>query len=220
MSFSITPVSGSLADYVIENFSSEDEFLTNLREESNNAGIPAIQISPEQGKFLQFFLKSINAKYILEVGTLAGYSAITMARALPEDGKLISIEYEFEHAVFAKNKIIQAGLNNIIEIQNSNARDFLKTYIPEYKFDFIFVDADKPSYKFYLDILTPMLKIGGVFAADNAFAFGFLSSSKPERNPDDVKSIQGFNNYFINHTNYFTSIVPVGDGMIMGIKLR
>jgi predicted O-methyltransferase YrrM len=220
MSFTITPVTGDLADYVIKNFSSEDEFLTNLREESSLAGIPAIQISPEQGKFLQFFLKSIRAKYVLEVGTLAGYSAITMARALPDDGKLISIEYEFEHAIFAKKKTVEAGLDNIIEIQNSNAREFLKTFNPEFQFDFIFVDADKPSYKFYLDILTPMLKVGGIFAADNAFAFGFLSSSKPERNPEDVKSIQGFNDYFINHTNYFTSIVPVGDGMIMGIKLR
>ena len=220
MSNSITPVIGELAEYVLQNFSSEDSFLTNLRNEANQAGIPAINISSEQGKFLQFFLKSIQAKYVLEVGTLAGYSAITMARVLPDDGKLISIEYEFEHAVFAKKKTIEAGLQHIIEIQNSNAKEFLKTFKPEYQFDFIFVDADKPSYKFYLDILTPMLKIGGVFAADNAFAFGFLSSSKPERNPEDVKSIQGFNNYFINHTNYFTSIVPVGDGMIMGIKLR
>jgi predicted O-methyltransferase YrrM len=220
MSSTITPVTGKLADYILENFSSEDEFLHNLNEESIQAGIPSIQISKEQGKFLQFFLKSIQAKYVLEIGTLAGYSAITMARALPDDGRLISIEYEFEHAVFAKNKVKDAGLDNIIEIQNSNAREFLKTFKPEFQFDFIFVDADKPSYKYYLDILSPMLKVGGVFAADNAFAFGFLSSSKPERNPDDVKSIQGFNNYFINHTNYFTSIVPVGDGMIMGFKLR
>lgn len=214
-----TPVDERLFEYLKENFSSEDEFLSKLVEEAMQEGIPNISISPEQGLFMQFMLKTINARNVVELGTLAGYSAITMARALPEGSKLITIENEFKHALFANRKIKEAGLDDIIEVQNSDALEFLKIYEPQEPFDFIFVDADKPNYARYLDILTPMLKTGGIFAADNAFAFGFVASSKPERNPEDVKSITGFNHYFRNHPQYSVCMVPVGDGIIMGVKL-
>ncbi len=214
-----TPVDDKLFEYLKENFSSEDEFLSKLVEEAIQEGIPNISISPEQGLFMQFMLKTINARSVVELGTLAGYSAITMARALPEGSKLITIENEFKHALFATRKVKEAGLEHIIEVQNSDALEFLKIYEPQEPFDFIFVDADKPNYARYLDILTPMLKIGGIFAADNAFAFGFVASSKPERNPEDVKSITGFNHYFRNHPQYSVCMVPVGDGIIMGVKL-
>lgn len=218
MSSNQTSVDKQLEQYLNDNFSSEDQFLFDLRNRANEEGIPSIHIAPSQGKIIQMLLKSINAKNVLEIGTLAGYSSITMARALPDDGNLITIESEFKHAVFAQKMVNEAGLSHIIQVQNSDAKEFLKTYQPEFEFDFVFVDADKPSYRYYLDVTTKMLRIGGIFAADNAFAFGFLTSSKPERNPEDVKSIQGFNNYFKNHTQYFTSIIPTGDGMILGIK--
>jgi caffeoyl-CoA O-methyltransferase len=220
MSIQPTPLDPALMQYISENFSSEDEFLKHLREEATNEGIPEICISPEQGAFLQFLLTATNAKNILEIGTLAGYSAITMAKILPKDSKLFTIEYEYIHATFAARKVKEAGLDDIIEIQNSDAKIFLKEFQPENQFDFVFVDADKPSYAKYLDLVTPMLKVGGIFAADNAFAFGFITSSAPERNPEDVKSIKAFNNYFRNHPDYRVCIVPVGDGMIMGVKIR
>ncbi|MDT3738171.1 MAG: O-methyltransferase [Candidatus Kapabacteria bacterium] len=220
MSQKPTQVDDRLFEYLKVNFSSEDDFLSNLVIEARDEGIPDISISPEQGLFIQFMLKTINAKNVLELGTLAGYSAITMARALPENGKLITVENEYIHAIFAERKIKEAGLNGIIEIQNSEALDFLEYYKPEEPLDFIFIDADKQNYKRYLDKLTPMLRIGGIFAADNAFAFGFVASSKPERNPEDVKSITGFNQYFRSHEQYSVCMVPVGDGMIMGVKLK
>ncbi|MFA5512616.1 MAG: O-methyltransferase [Candidatus Kapaibacterium sp.] len=219
MSQKPTPVDEHLFEYLRNNFSSEDEFLRNLLVEAKNEDIPNISISPEQGLFLQFMLKAINAVNVLELGTLAGYSAITMARMLPEDGSLITIDNEFKHAVFAERKVRESGLENIVHVQNSDALEFLKVYKPEKPFDFIFVDADKPNYVRYLELLTPMLRTGGIFAADNAFAFGFVASSKPERNPEDVKSITGFNKYFRNHKQYSVCMVPVGDGMIMGVKI-
>ncbi|MFA7626399.1 MAG: O-methyltransferase [Candidatus Kapaibacterium sp.] len=219
MSQKPTPVDEHLFEYLRNNFSSEDEFLRNLLVEAKNEDIPNISISPEQGLFLQFMLKAINAVNVLELGTLAGYSAITMARMLPEDGSLITIDNEFKHAVFAERKVRESGLENIVHVQNSDALEFLKVYKPEKPFDFIFVDADKPNYVRYLELLTPMLRTGGIFAADNAFAFGFVAISKPERNPEDVKSITGFNKYFRNHKQYSVCMVPVGDGMIMGVKI-
>jgi len=220
MSQKPTAVNDELFEYLKNNFSSEDLFLQKLIIEAREEGIPDISISPEQGLFIQFLLKSLKAENVLELGTLAGYSAITMARAMPEGSKLLTVENEFKHAIFADKKIKEAGLDNIIEIQNSDALEFLKIYQPEKPLDFVFVDADKPNYARYLDILTPMIKIGGIFAAHNGFAFGFVASSKPERNPEDVKSITGFNQYFRKHPQYAVCMVPVGDGMIMGVKLK
>ncbi len=220
MSSNHTSIGPDISAYLDEKFSSEDEFLSNLRLRAKEEQIPEIQIAPAQGLILQFLLKSINAANVLEVGTLAGYSAITMARALPINGNLLTIESEFKHAIFAETMIKEAELDSVIQIQNSDAREFLKEYKPEKLFDFVFVDADKPSYKYYLDIITPMLRVGGIFVADNAFAFGFLTSYKPERNPNEIKSIQGFNIYFRNHPQYFTSIIPIGDGMIAGVKIE
>lgn len=214
-----TPVTEELDRYLNENFSSEDEFLFNLRQEAAAEGLPSINIAPAQGKLLQVLIKSIKAKNILEIGTLGAYSAINMARALDSDGTIITIEYEYKHALFAQRKINEAGLQNIIQLQNSDAREFLKEYKPDKEFDLIFVDADKPSYKFYLDQTTPYLRQGGLFIADNAFAFGFLTTPTHERNPNDIKSMQGFNLYFKQHPQYFTSIIPSGDGMIIGVKI-
>ena len=219
MSNNHTPVTEELDNYLNENFSSEDDFLFNLRKEAQEEGLPAINIAPAQGKLLQLLIKSIKAKSILEIGTLGGYSAINMARAMDSDSTLITIEYEFKHAVFAQRKVKEAGLENIIQVQNSDAREFLKEYNPSKKFDLIFVDADKPSYKYYLDKCTPFLRDGGLFIADNAFAFGYLTKETHERNPNDIKSMQGFNIYFKQHPEYFTSIIPSGDGMIIGVKI-
>jgi len=214
-----TPVTEELDNYLNENFSSEDEFLANLRLEAKTEGLPSINIAPAQGRLLQLLVKSSNAKNILEIGTLGGYSAITMAKVLDNEGSITTIEYEFKHAVFAQRKVIEAGLESIIQVQNSDARVFLKEFHPNNQFDLIFVDADKPSYKYYLDTCTPLLKTGGLFIADNAFAFGFLTKETHERNPNDIKSMQGFNIYFKQHPQYFTSIIPSGDGMIIGVKI-
>lgn len=218
MSHRPTIIDDRLFEYLKSYFSSEDEFLYELQIRAREAGLPPISISPEQGRFMQFLLGSINAKHVLEIGTLAGYSAITMARALPNDGKLITVENDPKHYDFACKMIEESGLGNKIEVVLSDGKDFVKEYRTRNQFDFVFVDADKPSYAFYLNNITPKIKNGGIFAADNAFAFGFILDTKPERNPDDVKSLRSFNEYFRTRDNYFTCIVPVGDGIIMGYK--
>ncbi|MGE5480142.1 MAG: O-methyltransferase [Chloroflexota bacterium] len=220
MSYSITPVQGALAEYVLENFSCEDALLKELTARSLEAKMPQINISPEQGLFLQFYLKSINAKRVVEIGTLGGYSAIIMARALPEDGKLTTVEMEPRHADFAREMVELAGLGDRIDVVTQDGRQFVENYSGgENSLDFVFVDADKPSYAKYLDKLTPAIRKGGAFAADNAFAFGFVADSAPERDPREIKSIKSFNAYFKSRKEFFTSIVGVGDGIIIGLKL-
>jgi caffeoyl-CoA O-methyltransferase len=219
MSVTPTLITKDIAKYIVKNFSAEDDFLRNLREESVQEGFPEICISGEQGAFLQFFLTSINAKHVLEVGGLAGYSAIMMARAMPDDGKLITVELEKKYCDFINQKAKEAKLDHIIEAVWDDGKDFLADMEPEYEFDFVFVDADKPSYQIYLDLATPMIRKGGVFAADNALAFGDIAIPNPQREPHNVKAIVEFNEYFRNHKQYKTCLVPVGDGMIMGTKL-
>lgn len=220
MSIKATGIREDLYGYLVDNFSGEDEFLKKLREETEDLGFPQISISPEQVRFLQFLVRSINSKYVLEIGTLGGYSAIAIARALPENGKLITIELEPDRADFARKKIEEAGYSKNIEVICENAINFLQDFKPEHALDFIFLDADKNHYYKYVNILQPMLRVGGILTADNAFAFGFVLDSAPERNPEDVKSIKSFNEFMKKHPNFLTTIAPVGDGLLMALKVQ
>lgn len=218
MSFRPTPITEQLNEYLEDKFSACDDFLVNLNERAAVKGMPAISISGSQGKFLQIYLKSINAKHVLEIGGLAGFSAIIMARALPADGKLICVERSPEYADFIRFNVKSAGLENKVEVICTDGREFVKTFKPEFPLDFVFVDADKPGYFRYLTALTPHIRKGGIFAADNAFAFGFLLDAKPERDPNDVRSIVAFNEAFRTMPEYDVCMVPIGDGIIMGVK--
>ena len=214
-----TAVTIDIADYLFENFSCEDEFLSRLRKEANQEDIPNISISQEQGRFLQFILKLMKAKYVLEIGGLAGYSGITMARALVPDGKLISLELNPHHFEFFSKKIKQANLENVIELHNTKAIDFLRDFKPDFQFDFVFLDADKVSYMEYLDLVLPLVRVGGIIAADNAFAFGDIVARGRVEEPHNVEAIKKFNIAIANNPQLFSTIVPVGDGLIMGYKM-
>lgn len=220
MSAKTTVVTDELNEYLQNNFAIENDFLERINRAADVKGMPAIHISGHQAKYLQFLLNSINAKNVLEIGSLAGYSAIAMASALPEGGKLTAVELNPDYADFIRKNAEEAGLSNKIEVVCEDARKFVDKFNPSEKLDFVFVDADKPGYYHYLKALTPHIRKGGIFAADNAFAFGFLLSAAPERDPEDIRSIKSFNAAFANDDNYLVTLVPVGDGMIMGLKIK
>lgn len=219
MSSSPTQVTEEIYQYLRKNFSSEDDFLRQLKQDAKDAGIPEICISEEQGKFLQVFLKSINAKYVLEIGSLAGYSAITMARALPEGGKLIAVEINEKNARFIEQMAEKAGLADKIEVVFADAKEFLAGWKPDFELDFVFVDADKGGYKTYFELTTPLIRKGGIFAADNALGFGHIAETDPKSEPGNVKALQEMNQILKNSPLYDSCLVTVGDGMAMGIKL-
>jgi predicted O-methyltransferase YrrM len=183
------------------------------------ANIPQINITGYQANFLQFLIKLIDAKNILEIGTLAGYSAISMALAGNNYEKIITIEKNKEYYNYAKKKINEAKLNDTIEIINADAKKFFLKYYCQKKIDLVFIDADKSNYNKYLELITPLLRKGGLCVFDNAFAFGFLLDSAPEKNEDSVKSILNFHKKLLSRTDYFTTIVPIGDGMLLSAKL-
>ncbi|MCL2040257.1 MAG: O-methyltransferase [Bacteroidetes bacterium] len=214
-----TNLTPELFNYIENNFNAENDFLRTLVNNCySEAGIPQINITGYQANFLQFIIKLIDAKNILEIGTLAGYSAISMALSGNNIKKIITIEKNTKHYNYAKQKVNEANLTDIIELVNADAKQFLKNYNKDL-FDLVFVDADKPNYNNYLELVTPLLRHRGVCVFDNAFAFGFLLDSAPEKNEDSVKSILRFHKKLLARKDYFTTIVPIGDGMLLSVKV-
>src|SRR5918997_1661263 len=139
--------------YVEDLFAPSDEILEAALRDSRRAGLPEINVSPNEGRLLQLLTEIAGARRILEVGTLGGYSAIQFARALPEDGTLISLEIDEHHANVARNNVERAGLSDIVEIRVGDAHELLAALVEdgEGPFDVTFIDADKESYPAYLD---------------------------------------------------------------------
>jgi len=215
-----TNLTPELLNYIENNFNAENDLLHSLAANCyTDADIPQINITGYQANFMQFIIKLIDAKTILEIGTLAGYSAISMALSGNNIKKIITIEKNIKHYNYAKQKINEANLTNTIEIINADAKQFLANLNSKELFDLVFIDADKSNYNTYLELVTPLLRRGGVCIFDNAFAFGFLLDSAPERNQESVKSILGFHKKLLERKDYFTTVVPIGDGMLLAVKV-
>ncbi len=174
-------------------------------------GIPAIQVGPSEGRFLNLLIRMSGAKKIVEVGTLVGYSAIQMARALPPGGKLWSIEFEAKHADVARKNIAAAGLADRVEVIVGAGVDILPTLVEHGPFDVMFIDADKQSYAKYGAWATANLRTGGMVIGDNAYLFGELTDDT-----DRARAMRGFHE---GVAAAFDSVcVPTPDGMVVGIK--
>jgi predicted O-methyltransferase YrrM len=141
---------------------------------ARKAGMPEIQISAGQGKFLNLLAKMIGARRILELGTLAGYSTIWLARALPPEGRLVSLEFSPEHAKVARGNIAAAGVSERVEVIVGPALETLPKLAKrgEAPFDLVFIDADKGNYTAYLDLCVPLTRPGGLILADNVIRDG------------------------------------------------
>lgn len=146
---------------------------------SADAGLPAIAVSPAQGKLLAILARSINAKRILEVGTLGGYSAAWLARALPLDGRLITLELDRKHADAARAHLAHARLDDRVEVITGPAIDSLTELAAEKPdpFDLVFIDADKPSNAAYFAAAVPMIRRGGLIIVDNVVREGAVTDA-------------------------------------------
>jgi caffeoyl-CoA O-methyltransferase len=213
---------GAVDEYISGLFEQEDSSLTATEQSIKESNIPPISISPNQGKFLQMLAQLCHAKKILEIGTLAGYSTIWLARALPKDGKLITLEYEPLHARVAQKNIDRAGLTSIVEIREGKGLDLLPKLVEEGAgpFDMIFIDADKPPYKEYFDWSLKLSRPGTLIVADNVIREGKVLNDK---NSDEmVTGVKRFNAALAaNPAVTATIIQTVGakehDGMALAI---
>jgi predicted O-methyltransferase YrrM len=165
--------------YLVSLLAPSDEALDKALSDSDDAGLPQIAVAPNQGKFLQLLATMQKAKRILEIGTLGGYSTIWLARSLPSDGKLVSLELEARHADVARKNLERAGLSSRVEIRVGTATGSLHEMIADgiTPFDFIFIDADKEGYPVYLELSLQLSRPGTVIVADNVVRSGEVANA-------------------------------------------
>jgi len=212
----------SVDSYISDLFRDQDEALAATEQSIIDSGIPSISISPNQGKFLQLLARLCNAQKILEIGTLAGYSTIWLARALPNNGKLVTLEFDPKHAAVAEKNIANAGLASLVDIRIGKALDTLPQLAAEGAgpFDMIFIDADKPPYKEYFDWALRLSRPGTLIIADNVIREG--KALDKDHTDEMVKGVRRFNEALAaNPAVTATIIQTVGakehDGMAIAI---
>ena len=170
-------------DYITGLMIGHDAALTDALAASQSAHLPAINVTAPQGKFLHLLARVINATRILEIGTLGGYSTIWMARALPQGGRLVTIEAEARHASIARTTLERAGLSDIVDLREGTALEVLPSLEREHAgpFDLSFIDADKPNTPDYFSWALQLSRPGSVIVADNVVRDGGVSNAG---NPD------------------------------------
>jgi predicted O-methyltransferase YrrM len=182
------------------------------------AGLPAIDVSPAQGKFLHLMVKLAGARRVLEIGTLGGYSTVWMAKALPSGGQLVSLEYSPKHAEVARENVARAGLLDVVEVRTGAALDLLPAV--EGPFDLVFIDADKPNNPGYLDWALRLSRPGTVVILDNVVRDGKVADASS--GDASVKGSRAAFDFFRNHPHLdSTALQTVGlkgyDGFAIGL---
>lgn len=202
-------------EYVAKHTDAEDDFLLELKQEARRAGIPAIWVSPEQAVFMQILLRLCRAREVVEVGTLAGYSAIAMARALPESGRVRTIELDEHRAAFAEDWVERSDVRGRVDVLRGAGADVLAG-MAEDSADAAFLDADKANYPVYLRECLRIVRSGGLIMVDNAFAFGQLFDEEPT--DPEAPAVKAFNEYMAGVDEVTAVIVPLGDGLWVGVR--
>jgi predicted O-methyltransferase YrrM len=178
--------------YIADQLAPADPALKAALDASAAAGLPAINVSPNQGKLLHIFVRLLNARAILEIGTLGGYSTIWMARGLAPGGRLITLEADPRHAALAKENIAGAGVQDIVEVRVGKALDTLPTLAAEGigPFDLIFIDADKVNTPSYFTWAVKLARPGTLIIVDNVVRKGAVAD--PAAREADVNGMQRF----------------------------
>jgi predicted O-methyltransferase YrrM len=180
-------------DYLCALLAPGDAALDAALEASAAAGLPAIQVAPNQGKLLQILARAIGARVILEIGTLGGYSTIWLARALPPQGRLITLEADEKHAAVARDNFLRAGLDALIELRPGPALDSMKRIAAEGPgpFDLVFIDADKATIPGYFLAALDLTRRGGLIIVDNVVRKGAVIDAASV--DPDIIGIRRFN---------------------------
>ncbi len=185
-------------------FAQEDEGLRFALANAKASGLPEIQISAIQGKFLQLLATMCNAHRILEIGSLAGYSGIWLARALPVSGRLLTLEIDAKHAEVVRSSFEHAGVADRAEVRVGKALETLPKLTSEDPFDLVFIDADKPPYPQYLQWALRLTRPGSIIVADNTVRGNRLL--EPEAVTDEVEKAVAQYNQDVAHNPRLRSL--------------
>lgn len=208
----------ALEGYLREYFAVEDDILKTIRENIATRGFPQITIKPEEGRFLEFVVAASGARLALEIGTLGGYSGTWIARGLPDEGRLITIEQDPARALVAESNFRLAGFAERVDVRVGDAHQLLPELSAEGPFDFVFIDAEKEGYPAYLNWTLENLQPGGIVAGHNAFGHGDVvdAANTNER----TEALRAFNRCLAEDPRMLSLIFPAGDGMAVAVRRK
>jgi caffeoyl-CoA O-methyltransferase len=206
----------SIQEEIIKQFAAEDEGLRHALAAAKEQGLPEIQISPLQGKMLQVLATTCNARKVLEIGALGGYSGIWLARALPPTGRLITLEISPKHAQAVRSAFAVAQVNDRAEVRVGKALDLLPTLQNEAPFDLVFIDADKAGYPAYLEWALQLSRPGSIIVADNCIRGG-RAFQKPD-NADNM-GIIAYNQKVAGDPRLVSLLLPMDDDYTDGFAI-
>ena len=210
-----TGLDPQLHAYLLDHRSADDAILEELRDETREAtGMRAgMQVAPDQGTFLRILVAAIGARYAIEVGTFTGYSSLSIARGLPEDGKLICCDVSEEWTSIARRYWEKAGLSGRIELRLGPAADTLRALPDEESFDFAFIDADKTGYRTYYEEILKRLRPGGLIAIDNVLWGGRIVS--PDAQDESTLALREINDLVVSDSRVDSVMLAISDGLTL-----
>ena len=208
-----------LYDYLLSVSSREPEILKKLREETSKLPMAMMQIGPDQGQFMRLLVQLIGAKRTLEVGVFTGYSSLSVALGLPDDGHIIACDVSEEWTSIARRYWKEAGVEDKIHLVLGPAKQTLGHLIADGKegfFDFAFIDADKENYDAYYEFALKLLRPGGLIAIDNVLWSGRVAD--PNVDDVDTNAIRALNKKLHSDERVNLSMLSLGDGLTLAMK--
>jgi len=204
-------------DYLVEHGTPPDPVLRDLAEETARLGpLAMMQIAPEQGAFMTLLARATGARRAVEVGTFTGYSALCLARGLPDDGRLLACDVSEEWTAIGRRYWERAGVARKIDLRLGPALETLRALPREPLFDLGFIDADKPSYPAYYEEILARLHPGGLILVDNVLWFGRVAD--PAADDDQTRAIRAFNDLVASDARVDCVMLAVSDGLTLARK--
>jgi caffeoyl-CoA O-methyltransferase len=219
MSSSTLNLSQELYSYLQNVSLREPELLRQLREETASHPMAMMQISPEQGQFMGLLIRLLQARKTLEIGVFTGYSSLSVALALPRDGKLIACDLRVDFTDIAKRYWEKAGVKNKIDLRLAPALETLDQLLANGEaesFDFAFIDADKCNYVHYYERCLKLIRSGGLISIDNVLWSGRVLEKNTS--DEDTQAIQKLNELLHHDERITLSMLPIGDGLTLALK--
>jgi predicted O-methyltransferase YrrM len=214
----MTVYNDSISSYITDLFVKQDEALEETLEQIRKNEMPEYAITPEEGQFLQFLVRAAGTTLAVEIGTLGGYSGIWIARGLSFGGKLITLEIDTKHAQVARQNFERAGVGNMVEVREGDAKKLLEDLSTDAPFDLVFIDALKTDYLHYLEWAENNIVIGGLIVAHNALRGGSIVDESGQ--DEATQSMREFNRRVAENPKLLSTIFPGGDGMVIAVKIE
>jgi caffeoyl-CoA O-methyltransferase len=207
-------LSDALYEYVLKVGVRETRVQRELRAQTQKLPMAGMQIGPDQAALLQVLVRILRGKRCIEIGTFTGYSALAVALALPRDGKIICCDVSEEWTAIARRYWTKAGVDKKIDLRLGPALETLKGL--RGRFDFAFIDADKPNYWNYYERCLRLIRKGGLIAVDNTLWGG--SVINPDKQSESTRALRVFNQRVARDRRVDIALVPIGDGLTLAVK--